>query len=103
MSRQPRGADRFEIFLGARELANGYVELIDGNEQANRFEADQLARKRRGQVIRPHDQQLLAALNHGLPPCSGVAMGLDRLLMVNEQIDDIRKVASFAFQETNDA
>ena len=97
-----RYADRFEVFHGHMELANGYVELIDGNEQANRFEADQLARKRRGQVIRPHDQQLLAALNHGLPPCSGVAMGLDRLLMVNEQIDDIRKVASFAFQESND-
>ena len=93
-----RVADRFEVFLGEIELANGYVELTDVVEQRHRIEADNAARKRRGRAVRPIDEALLAALEAGLPRCAGVAMGLERLQMVLNNTDDIRDVITFAFQ-----
>jgi elongation factor P--(R)-beta-lysine ligase len=92
-------ADRFEIFFGDLELANGFVELQDAGEQLRRFEQDQATRRHRGQTARPLDQHLIAALDHGLPKCAGVAVGLDRLLMINEMSQDIRRVQSFCFEE----
>lgn len=93
----PRMADRFEVFLGAVELANGYVELTDAREQAERIGHDNDVRERRGRVRRPVDQDLLDALAAGLPQCAGVAMGLERLQMVHDSTDDIRDVITFAF------
>lgn len=93
----PRVADRFEVFLGDVELANGYVELTDAAEQRQRIDADNAARQRRGRAVRPVDEALLAALEAGLPPCAGVAMGLERLQMVLNNTDDIRDVITFAF------
>ena len=90
-----RFADRFEVFMGAVELANGYVELTDATIQADRIAADQEQRKRRGLPQRPHDESLLAALKSGLPACAGVAMGLERLQMVHDKTDDIRDVIPF--------
>lgn len=90
-------ADRFEVFLGATELANGYVELTDAAEQAARIAADNENRRRRGRPLRPTDDALLRALAAGLPPCSGVALGLERLQMVHDRVDDIRDVITFAF------
>ena len=95
----PAVADRFEVFLGELELANGFVELRDAREQAERFEADQARRREAGQPVRPQDERLLAALQHGLPACAGVAVGFDRLVMINEMTDDIRRVQTFAFEE----
>ncbi|RZV38785.1 MAG: EF-P lysine aminoacylase GenX [Chromatiales bacterium] len=95
----PDVADRFEIFLGPLELANGYVELTDAAEQAARIASDIESRKRRGQIVRPVDQNLLAALAAGLPQCAGVAMGLERLQMLCDKTDDIRDVISFTFEE----
>jgi lysyl-tRNA synthetase class 2 len=92
-------ADRFEVFLGSLELANGYVELTDAAEQRRRFADDQRLRKELGRKTRPLDEQLLAALENGLPECAGVAVGFDRLLMINEGSDDIRAVQSIAFKE----
>jgi lysyl-tRNA synthetase class 2 len=92
-------ADRFEVFLGDRELANGYVELQDAAEQARRFERDQALRRALGRTVRPLDRSLIAALEAGLPACAGVAVGFDRLLMINEMTEDIRKVQTFAFDE----
>lgn len=92
-------ADRFEVFLGDLELANGFVELRNAKEQAERFEADNARRRRAGQPVRPRDERLLAALEHGLPACAGVAVGFDRLVMINEMTDDIRRVQTFAFEE----
>jgi lysyl-tRNA synthetase class 2 len=92
-------ADRFEVFLGSLELANGYVELTDAAEQRRRFADDQRLRKELGRKTRPLDEQLLAALENGLPECAGVAVGFDRLLMINEGRDDIRAVQSIAFKE----
>ncbi|MEX2494759.1 MAG: EF-P lysine aminoacylase EpmA [Woeseia sp.] len=89
-------ADRFEIFFGDLELANGFVELQSAEEQSRRFARDQEIRRQRSQRVRPLDRRLLAALEEGLPDCAGVAVGFDRLLMINEMADDIRRVQSFA-------
>jgi len=94
----PAVADRFEVFLGPIELANGYVELTDAAEQSARIDADNEARARRGRPVRKTDADLLAALESGLPECAGVAMGLERLQMVHDKTDDIRDVISFAFE-----
>ena len=91
-------ADRFEIFLGPIELANGYVELTDAREQQQRIEADNANRRRRQRRERPVDSALLAALEHGLPACAGVAMGLERLQMLHDKTDNIRDVITFAFE-----
>ena len=73
-------AQRFEAFLGPLELANGYHELADAAEQRARFEADNALRRASGLPALPLDERLLAAMEHGLPDCAGVALGVDRLL-----------------------
>ncbi|MEE8220772.1 MAG: EF-P lysine aminoacylase EpmA [Woeseiaceae bacterium] len=95
-------ADRFEVFAGDLELANGYVELVDAKEQSSRFEADQSARKLAGRPQRPIDRALIAALASGLPACAGVAVGFDRVHMLNEGTGDIRQALSFAFERRNE-
>jgi elongation factor P--(R)-beta-lysine ligase len=95
-------ADRFEVFMGPVELANGYVELTDAGVQAKRIASDQEVRELRGQLVRPHDRSLLAALESGLPACAGVAMGLERLQMMHDKTDDIRNVMTFPFETAND-
>ncbi len=88
----PSVAERFEVFAGPVELANGFHELADAREQAARFEADNRARASLGRAAMPVDQRLVAALEAGLPDCSGVALGLDRLLMWLggwERIDEV--------------
>lgn len=90
-----RLALRFEVFLDGRELANGFVELTDADEQRARFDADRAARRRRGRPDMLPDETLLAALAHGLPQTAGVAVGFDRLVMAASGIDDIRRVQSF--------
>lgn len=85
-------ACRFELFVAGIELANGYYELTDAAEQARRFELDIAQRKTEGLPVRPTDQLLVAALENGLPECAGVAMGLDRLVMLvsgTQQISDV--------------
>lgn len=85
-------ARRFELFVEGVELANGYFELVDGDEQARRFAADQQQRRQLGKPVLPCDQHLVAALHHGLPACAGVALGVDRLLMLicgSQRIDEV--------------
>jgi lysyl-tRNA synthetase class 2 len=85
-------AARFEAFWGGLELANGFHELGDATEQAQRFAADSAVRLGRGQPPREPDQRFLAALSAGLPPCAGVALGFDRVVMVAagaRAIDDV--------------
>ncbi len=94
-----RVADRFEVFLGPTELANGYVELTDPEEQRRRFDQDNEERRRRGRPARPIDDGLLAALEHGLPDCAGVALGFERLQMLHDGSNDIRDVLTFAFED----
>ncbi len=90
-----RVADRFEVFHGATELANGYVELTNADEQRHRFDQDIEKRKYAGQSVLLPDAQLLAALDHGLPDCAGVAVGLERLQMIQTQTDNIANVVTF--------
>jgi lysyl-tRNA synthetase class 2 len=94
-----RVADRFEVFAGPLEIANGYVELTNADTQAERIAHDIVTRSRRGLPVRPHDETLLAALRHGLPACAGVAMGLERLQMVHDKTDDIRNVIPILFED----
>ncbi|MFM2287209.1 MAG: hypothetical protein RL684_352 [Pseudomonadota bacterium] len=80
----PRTALRFELYLRGVELCNGFEELADAAEQRARFAADRAARAARGLADVVADEWLLAALASGLPACSGVAVGVDRLLMLAE-------------------
>lgn len=91
-----RIADRFEVFCGDLELANGYVELTDAAEQRTRFANDIASREQSGRSSLLADESLLAALEAGLPACAGVAVGLERVHMVLDQADDIRDVITFA-------
>ena len=91
-----RVADRFEVFCGDLELANGYVELTDPGEQRRRIERDIATRERSGRSSLPADESLLAALAAGLPECAGVSVGIERLHMVLDHAEDIRDVVTFA-------
>lgn len=88
-------AKRFELYLGQTELANGYQELTDPNEQRRRFEQDNLIRAKLGRETHKLDEALLKAMGQGMPPCSGVSIGLDRLLMAKLGIDKIENVLLF--------
>jgi elongation factor P--(R)-beta-lysine ligase len=97
-SGNPAVAERFEVYFQRIELANGFHELNDAREQQQRFQEDKLARTRYGYSQVPIDNFLLAALTHGLPDCSGVALGLDRLLMLIAKANEISEVISFPIQ-----
>ncbi len=92
----PAVAERFEIYLGALEIANGYHELTDANEQRERFERDHTIRVARGSECPPIDEALLAALP-SIPGCAGVALGVDRLLMAMLRTHRIADVLAFEF------
>ena len=91
----PPVAERFELYLSRTELANGYQELTDAAEQARRFEADNRRRESRGQPVYQADHNLVKALEHGLPECAGVALGVDRLLMAVTGAASITEVLTF--------
>ncbi|MCG3732279.1 elongation factor P--(R)-beta-lysine ligase [Vibrio cincinnatiensis] len=93
----PRVADRFEVYFKGIELANGFHELDDPQEQRTRFEQDNAKRLMMGLVEQPIDDHLIAALEAGLPPCSGVALGIDRLIMLALGEDHIDKITAFPF------
>jgi lysyl-tRNA synthetase class 2 len=91
-------AQRFELYINGLELANGYHELANASEQAQRFTQDQKLRHQLGKSAMQADPRLLAALQAGLPDCAGVALGLERLLMLELQQHDINEVLSFGHQ-----
>ena len=88
-------ARRFELFCNGMELANGYDEETDGKILRERFERDRERRAELGRPVPAIDEKLLAALDHGLPPCSGVALGVDRLLMLRSGAKSINEVLAF--------
>jgi len=94
---EPGCAERFEVFFRGLELANGYRECTDAAELAARFAQDREHRRTAGLPDRQADAALLAAVEAGLPECSGVAVGFDRVLMAWLDADDIREVRAFAF------
>ena len=93
-----RVARRFELFFKGMELANGFWELTDASQQHERFVADNQTRQQLGLPEQPVDYALIAALQHGLPDCSGVAVGVDRLLMLRLGVDDIQQVLAFPIE-----
>ena len=91
-----RVAERFEFYYKGLELANGFHELSDAREQLRRFQQDNLQREKMGLPARAIDTRLLSALQAGIPNCSGVALGVDRLLMIAMGAEHIKEVISFA-------
>lgn len=93
----PPVASRFEVYFKGVELANGFHELQQVTEQRARFEKNVIERKAQQLTNMPIDEFFLAALAHGLPDCAGVALGIDRLIMLATQHDCIQDVISFDF------
>jgi lysyl-tRNA synthetase class 2 len=91
----PLVAERFELYFQGIELANGFHELTDGPEQLRRFEQDNVKRQLMGLEIMPIDHNFIAALDYGLPTCAGVALGIDRLLMLALKASGIDQVIAF--------
>ncbi|PMH42129.1 elongation factor P lysine(34) lysyltransferase [Vibrio sp. 10N.286.49.B3] len=96
-SDDPRVADRFEVYFKGIELANGFHELDNPQEQLARFEQDNDKRLAMGLSAQPIDHHLIAALEAGLPTCAGVALGIDRLVMLALGCDHIDQVTAFPF------
>ncbi|MGG5217170.1 MULTISPECIES: elongation factor P--(R)-beta-lysine ligase [Rahnella] len=90
-----RVAERFEVYYKGIELANGFRELTDSREQRQRFEQDNRKRAARGLPQHPVDNNLLDALEHGMPECSGVALGVDRLIMIALGASSLSDVLAF--------
>ena len=92
-------AERFELYIGGVEIANGYQELDDVDELRRRFVCDQQQRTISGKPTIPKDEYLLEAVAHGIGFVSGVALGLDRLLMIKEKQSFFNEVATFSFDK----
>jgi len=93
----PPVAERFELYLGRTELANGYQELTDAAEQQRRFEHENMQRKNRSEPVYKMDEHLISAMTHGMPECAGVALGVDRLLMAICDAESLDEVVAFPF------
>lgn len=91
-----RVAERFEVYYKGIELANGFRELTDSREQRQRFEQDNRKRAARGLPQHPIDSYLLEALAHGMPDCSGVALGVDRIVMLALKAETLSEVIAFS-------
>lgn len=94
-----RLAERFEVFAGGLELANGFHELTDAKQQRQRMEQENSKRRENGLPVIEIDERFLAALDHGLPDCSGVAIGFDRLVMLSVGRNEIQQILSFSFDK----
>ena len=91
-------AERFEVFINGVEIANGFYELSDAIEQENRFDKENLGRELKGVEQVNKDRRFLAALDSGLPDCSGIAIGLDRLLMLKANKKSLDEILAFPIQ-----
>jgi lysyl-tRNA synthetase class 2 len=94
----PPLAERFELYMNGIELANGFHELANGDELRSRFQSDLERRRELGIKQVPMDENLLLALDSGIPDCSGVALGIDRLLMCLTNSDNIQDVLTFPLE-----
>jgi lysyl-tRNA synthetase class 2 len=95
----PDVAERFELYVAGVELCNGFGELTDANEQRARFARDQAERKARGLAVYPIDEKFVAALDRGMPPSGGNALGVDRLVALACGTTDIADVLAFTDDE----
>lgn len=97
-SEDQRVAERFEFYYKGVELANGFTELTDAREQQHRFEQDNALREKMGLPQRKIDYRFLAALQAGIPNCSGVALGVDRLIMLALGAEKLSEVIAFSIE-----
>ncbi len=95
----PPVGERFEVYMKGTELANGFHELTHADEQLQRFLRDQQHRAQKNKFIPEIDHFFIDALKKGLPECSGVALGFDRLLMLKRGTNDIKDVLCFPWDE----
>jgi lysyl-tRNA synthetase class 2 len=94
-SDNPQRAERWELYINGLELANAYSELTDAEEQRRRFAETALLRQREGREVYPLDEAFMSALESGIPPSGGIALGVDRLLMVLTNSESIDQVVAF--------
>lgn len=92
-------AERFELYMNGSEIANGFHELTDPNEQLDRFQKNNVSRKKNNQFVPDIDHYFIDALKAGLPNCAGVAVGIDRLLMQYAKTNHIQDVISFPLKQ----
>jgi lysyl-tRNA synthetase class 2 len=88
----PRFAERFELYVCGIELANAFSELTDADEQVRRYQIEMDEKERLYGERYPLDEEFIAALRHGMPPTGGIALGLDRLIMLACNTDNINDV-----------
>jgi lysyl-tRNA synthetase class 2 len=93
----PSVAERVELYMGGLELSNGFSELTDQSEQEQRFKKDMALRKRLGLEVYPLPQRFISCLE-GLPPCAGMALGIDRLIMLLANAPSINDVVAFTHE-----
>jgi len=98
-SSDPRFKERFELYICGVELADAYNELADPVEQERQLKKEMRLRKKAGMISHPFDNDFIAALRSGLPDCSGVALGVDRLMMIMTDKTDINQVLLFSGEE----
>lgn len=91
-------AERFEVYIGGLELANGYTELTSASVCRRRFEQENALRREAGKVRLPVNTTLLSALEHGMPECAGVSVGVDRLLTIMIGRRELSTTLSFAWE-----
>jgi len=94
----PQVASRFEVYFKGIELANAFHELTDPIEQRRRFEKEISFKNQENTIYSPLDERFLAALEAGLPDCAGVAIGIDRLLMLITKLNTLEKVLTFSIE-----
>jgi lysyl-tRNA synthetase class 2 len=93
----PPVAERFELYVSGNELANGYHELLDADVLRERNRTSNAARREKGKPELPEESRLLRAMEHGLPSCTGVALGFDRVVMLAASVARIEEVLAFPF------
>ena len=91
-------AERFELYVDGMEIANGYHELLDPDELAHRNCINNQLRMKDGNSVLPEESRLIEAMHHGLPQCAGVALGIDRLIMLNIGATSIDEVITFPIE-----